>query len=182
MAHHWHSRIPSAHVANQYQLAIEEFSRSGVDSCTCANIGCSPWESRPDVHESLHAHSRGEDLTPDAFNASDDHRRRDFSFSGMPNRELDARRTIDPRNSTRMMVHASLSFDSMRPTGVTQSSARATTRLRGVEKGAYALESIDAYWSFTNADGASRRSSKDSQQYQAAEQTGADIVKRGRRP
>ncbi len=81
-----------------------------------------------------------------------------------------------------MMAYAHLSLDSMRPTGLIQSSASATTRLRGVESDVCALESSDAYWSFTNADQAIGRNSKDSKQYDAAEQTGADIVKRGRTP
>lgn len=81
-----------------------------------------------------------------------------------------------------MMAYAHLFLDSMRPTGLIQSSASATTRLRGVESGACALETNDAYWSFTDADQAIGRNSKDPKQYQAVEQKGADIVKRGRTP
>jgi hypothetical protein len=81
-----------------------------------------------------------------------------------------------------MMTHAHLSFDGMRPIGPSQLSDSVTTRMRGVGKRECALESAESYRSLTNADQAIGRSSKDSKQDQAVERTGADIVKRGRRP
>jgi hypothetical protein len=81
-----------------------------------------------------------------------------------------------------MMARTHLSYDRMRPTGLTQSRASVTAQLRGVEDGACTLESIGAYWSPANADRAIARSEKDSKQDRAIERAGADIVKRGRTP
>jgi hypothetical protein len=106
--------------------------------------------------------------SPDALAASDDHRRRDFCFSGTWQHAAIGRGYSFSRNDGFMTALIRSRISGMRQTGEDQFGASWTARGRGVEAGAYLPPRL------------STRGSCEFKQHPTIEKTGAGVVMRGR--